>query len=93
VGITVFHFYQLAGCSGCYVKYVKFLYVSEKNHKKRIGVALLQELCRIAKEKHCLKIEWKCISSNTLAKEFYYLMNPTESEIMDLFTLNELHFL
>lgn len=92
MGITVFHFYQLAGCSGCYVKYVKFLYVSEKNHKKRIGVALMQELCRIAK-KHCLKIEWKCISSNTLAKEFYCKLNPTESEIMDLFTLNELHFL
>lgn len=50
VGIAVFHFYRLAGWSGRYVIYLESLYASEMNRKSGIGIALIKELCRIAKK-------------------------------------------
>lgn len=51
--------------------YLKELYVTEASRRKGVGASLMQEICRIASEYACSRIEWTADAGNALAEAFY----------------------
>jgi GNAT superfamily N-acetyltransferase len=47
------------------------LYVKAEYRSHRIGEALIQELCKIAKEKGCARLDWTVALSNERGIKFY----------------------
>lgn len=51
--------------------YLKELYVSEAFRRKDIGTLLMREVCQVAAEHACSRIEWTADAGNVLAEVFY----------------------
>ena len=51
--------------------YLEDLYVSKDYRGQGAGLALLQELAKIAVKKDCGRFEWSCLDWNTPSRAFY----------------------
>lgn len=51
--------------------YLKELYVAEKFRRKGIGGLLMRQLCQVAVEYKCSRLEWTADQGNALAEAFY----------------------
>jgi GNAT superfamily N-acetyltransferase len=59
--------------------YLKELYVTEAFRGKGIGVLLMQEVCRIAVDHACSRLEWTTDEGNALAETFYQQLGVPRS--------------
>lgn len=71
VGIASYYFYKISTFSGRRVLYLEDLYIVPEARKLGIGRKIFCELKKIAKEKGCGKIEWKCLNWNKPSLDFY----------------------
>lgn len=71
VGIASYYFYKISTFSGRRVLYLEDLYIVPEARKLGIGRKIFVELKKIAKEKNCGKIEWKCLDWNEPSLNFY----------------------
>jgi GNAT superfamily N-acetyltransferase len=70
VGIAAYSFlWPAAGVSRSL--FLKELYVSEKTRRHGVGQMLMSELCRIANESGCERLEWTADADNPIALKFY----------------------
>jgi len=70
VGLAAYSFlWPAAGVSRSV--YLKELYVSESSRKQGVGHLLMSELCRLARENGCDRVEWTADSNNPIALSFY----------------------
>ena len=51
--------------------YLKELYVSDSSRKHGVGRLLMGELCRIARQNGCDRVEWTADTDNPIALSFY----------------------
>lgn len=51
--------------------YLEDLYVSPKMRGQGLGLKMLKEIARVAKEKNCVRMDWQALAWNTPAIEFY----------------------
>src|SRR5215469_3408801 len=51
--------------------YLKELYVSESGGKQGVGHLLMSQLCRVARENGCDRVEWTADTDNPVALSFY----------------------
>lgn len=60
--------------------FLKELYVSEASRKNGVGRLIMSELCRIAQDKGCSRVEWHADADNPIATNFYATLGvPTNS--------------
>jgi GNAT superfamily N-acetyltransferase len=60
--------------------YLKELYVSEPSRKRGVGHLLMSELCRVARDNGCDRVEWTADADNPIALSFYSTLGvPPES--------------
>lgn len=71
VGAATYYFYRISSLGGRRVLYLEDLFLLPTARNKGIGRKIMAELQQIAKEKQCLKIEWRCLKSNSPAIAFY----------------------
>lgn len=71
VGIASYYFYKISTFSGKKVLYLEDLYILPEFRGNGIGRRFIDELKKIAKEKNCGKIEWKCLQWNEPSLAFY----------------------
>jgi GNAT superfamily N-acetyltransferase len=92
VGFAVYNFYLLSTFSGRRIMYLEDLFLIPSERGKGTGRKLIAELCRIAVEKNCLKIEWKCLDWNVTSIEFYKKIGAVSDNGWLTFTLSEKNF-
>lgn len=51
--------------------FLEDLYVSPAMRGKGLGLALLKEVARVAREENCVRMDWQALKWNTPAVEFY----------------------
>lgn len=71
VGIMTYYFYKIATFSGKHVLYIEDVFIDEKYRGNGIGGRFFSEAKKIAEEKGCDRLEWKCLDWNEPAKGFY----------------------
>ncbi len=71
LGIMTYYFYKIATFSGKRVLYIEDVFIDEDCRGEGIGAMLFGEARRIAEEKGCARLEWKCLDWNTAAQKFY----------------------
>lgn len=92
VGTAIYHTYRLAGAMGRRVIYLEELFCEEFCRGTGVGYALMQKLCEIAKEMNCVKIEWKCLTKNSLAIRFYEKIGAEIDPVLVTFTWKKPNF-
>jgi GNAT superfamily N-acetyltransferase len=60
--------------------YLKEIYVTESARGKGIGVALMQQLCRIAIEHACSRVEWTTDKGNLFSEAFYERLGVPQNQ-------------
>lgn len=80
IGLAAYFFIPLAMLSGRTVLYLEELWVEPAYRNKGVASKLFQNLEQIAKEKNCLRIEWKCLKENISAIAFYHAMQGDISD-------------
>lgn len=70
-GMMTYYFYKIATFSGKRVLYIEDVFVDEEKRGGGIGTILFDEAKRIAAEKDCARLEWKCLDWNRSARCFY----------------------
>ena len=78
VGIASYYFYKISTFSGKKVLYLEDLYILPQFRGMGTGRKFFDELKRIAKEKNCGKIEWKCLEWNKPSIAFYDRIGGTQ---------------
>ena len=78
VGIASYYFYKISTFSGKKVLYLEDLYIVPEERGKGTGRRFFDELKRIAKERNCGKIEWKCLKWNQPSIAFYDKLGGTQ---------------
>jgi GNAT superfamily N-acetyltransferase len=63
------------------------LYVYEEYRGQRIGLALMQQLCKIAEQAGCGRVDWHVSKFNEHGKNFYRKIGATISEVSQLVRL------
>ncbi len=71
LGIMTYYFYKIATFSGKRVLYIEDVFIDKESRGEGIGAMLFSEARRIAEEKGCARLEWKCLDWNTSAQKFY----------------------
>ncbi len=71
LGMMTYYFYKIATFSGKRVLYIEDVFIDEDSRGEGIGSMLFGEARRIAEEKVCDRLEWKCLDWNTSAQKFY----------------------
>lgn len=51
--------------------FLKELYVRQERKRQGIGMALMQEVCRVARDSGCSRVEWQTETTNGNAQAFY----------------------
>lgn len=69
--------------------YLEDLFVYPQHRKKGYGKALLMELCRIAKQKHCGRMEWSCLDWNEPSIQFYKSLGARPMSEWTVYRLGE----
>lgn len=64
--------------------FLEDLYISPKMRGKGLGLKLLKEVARTAKEQNCLRMDWQALKWNAPAIEFYKNLGAeTDDENLD----------
>lgn len=71
VGMMAYYFYKIATFSGRHVMYIEDIYIDENMRKNGIGSMFFDAAKRIAAERDCARLEWKCLDWNHPARCFY----------------------
>ncbi|MFN8833249.1 MAG: GNAT family N-acetyltransferase [Alphaproteobacteria bacterium] len=72
-GFVLFiHNYSTFLCK--YVLYIEDLYVREEYRGHGIGKGLLKQVCSLAIERDCGRVEWWCLDWNKPSIDFLYLI-------------------
>lgn len=63
--------------------YLKELYVSEASRQQGVGRRLMAELCRVADQNGCERVEWTADTDNPIALSFYETLGvpPVSSKV------------
>jgi len=63
--------------------FLKELYVSEASRQHGVGRQLMSELCRLARENDCDRVEWTADADNPVALSFYETLGvpPASSKV------------
>jgi len=69
--------------------YIEDIYVQEKYRGKGYGKALFQNICKIAKERNCGRIEWWCLDWNTPSIDFYLKLGAEPMSDWTVYRLNQ----
>jgi GNAT superfamily N-acetyltransferase len=69
--------------------YIEDLYIREECRGKGYGEALLKEVCRLAKKRHCGRVEWWVLDWNTRAIDFYKKIGAIPMSEWTVFRLTE----
>ncbi len=93
IGMASFNFYILSTFSGKRVMYLEDLFIIESERGSGLGKRMMKELCRIAKEKDCMKMEWKCLDWNKTSIGFYNHIGATSNNGWLTFSLPSDKFL
>lgn len=74
VGMALFfhNFSTFLGKGGIYVE---DLFILPDYRGKGLGKALLSEICTLAKERGCGRVDWACLRSNEPGLRFYHSLN------------------
>ncbi len=51
--------------------YIEDIYIQEHYRGKGYGKLLFREICKIAKENHCGRVDWSCLDWNKPSIDFY----------------------
>lgn len=82
VGLAAYSFlWPAAGVSRSL--FLKELYVSEESRRHGVGRLLMSELCRIAHENSCERVEWTADADNPIALTFHETLGvpPVSSKV------------
>ncbi len=93
IGMASFNFYILSTFSGKRVMYLEDLFIVEKERGNGLGKRIMKELCKIAKKKDCMKMEWKCLDWNKTSIDFYNHIGATSDNGWITFSLPSDNFL
>lgn len=80
IGLAAYFFIPLAMFAGRTILYLEDLWVEPAYRNNGVASKLFQNLEKIAKEKNCLRIEWKCLKENVSAIAFYHAMQGNVSD-------------
>ena len=92
MGMAVYYFLRIATFSGKRVLYIEDLFIDEEHRAKGIGTQIFNFLRGIAKDKKCLKMEWKCLDWDSTTISFYEEMGGRISDGWLTYTLDEENF-
>lgn len=90
VGIALYYTSCISTFSGKKILYLEDIYINKDFRKKGIGREIFSKLRVLAKEKDCCKIEWKCLSWNVDAGNFYKTMGSKQDEDWITFSINHI---
>ena len=80
VGIASYYFYKISTFSGKKVLYLEDLYILPEERGNGTGRRFIGELKKIAKDKGCGKIEWKCLKWKEPSIAFYDKIGGTQDD-------------
>ncbi|MCH9614576.1 MAG: hypothetical protein SP1CHLAM54_14620 [Chlamydiia bacterium] len=89
----VLYFHNFSTFVGKKGLYIEDLYVREAYRGKGYGKALLKEICRLAKERDCGRVEWWVLDENLPAIDFYRKIGAKSMDEWTVFRLTESTFL
>lgn len=69
--------------------YIEDLYIREEFRGKGYGEALLREVCKLAKSRHCGRVEWWVLDWNKRAIDFYKKIGACPMSEWTVFRLDE----
>jgi GNAT superfamily N-acetyltransferase len=69
--------------------YIEDLYVRQEYRGKGYGEAILQEICQIAKERNCGRVEWWVLDWNERAINFYKKIGAIPMSDWTVFRMTE----
>ncbi len=69
--------------------YIEDLYIREVYRRRGYGEALLKEICRLAKERSCGRVEWWVLDWNEKAIRFYKKIGAAAMSEWTVFRLTE----
>lgn len=88
VGFVLF-FHNFSTFLGRKGIYIEDLYIREKVRGKGFGEALLKEICKLAKERNCGRVEWWVLDWNERAINFYKKIGAIPMSEWTVFRLTE----
>lgn len=88
VGFVLF-FHNFSTFLGRKGIYIEDLYVRERWRGKGYGEAILKEVCRLAKERNCGRVEWWVLDWNERAIRFYKKIGAIPMSEWTVFRLAE----
>lgn len=88
VGFVLF-FHNFSTFLGRKGIYIEDLYVREAYRGKGYGELILQEICRLAKQRHCGRVEWWVLDWNERAINFYKKIGAVPMSDWTVFRLTE----
>lgn len=88
VGFVLF-FHNFSTFLGRKGIYIEDLYIRKDYRSKGYGAALLKEICRLAKERSCGRVEWWVLDWNARAVNFYKKIGAKPMEDWTVFRLTE----
>lgn len=69
--------------------YLEDLYIKEKCRSKGYGKAMMRKMCDLAKERNCVRIEWRALKENRKTIEVYKKIGAIPMENWLTFKLDE----
>jgi GNAT superfamily N-acetyltransferase len=60
--------------------YLKEIYVTEAVRGRGIGALLMQQLCQVAVERECSRVEWTTDKGNALGEDFYERLGVAQNQ-------------
>ena len=88
VGFALF-FHNFSTFVGRKGLYLEDLFVIPEKRGKGYGKALLLHLAKLAKERHCGRMEWVCLDWNKPSIEFYKSLGAKAMEEWTIYRLDE----
>jgi GNAT superfamily N-acetyltransferase len=88
VGFVLF-FHNFSTFLGRKGIYIEDLYVRPEYRGKQYGEKILKEICRLAKKRHCGRVEWWVLDWNERAIKFYKKIGSVPMSEWTVFRMNE----
>ncbi|MCL2054400.1 MAG: GNAT family N-acetyltransferase [Oscillospiraceae bacterium] len=92
VGMATYFYFRVSAFSGKRVLYIEDMFIEEKFRAQGIGTHLFEFLRTVAKERNCLRMEWKCLNWDSPTISFYEKMGGRISDGWLTYTLESEHF-
>ena len=87
-GFALF-FHNYSTFLGKYGIYVEDIYVRDSYRGCGYGQALLKQICMLAKERDCGRVEWWCLDRNKSAVDFYLKLGAEPMFDWTVYRLNQ----